>query len=284
MAAPRLPFAVRVAGLRVRRHVSEALHPQVLARQVAGTDDFPVIVARHTSPLKRVPDGAMAAFSDEKEHNLRLAARRLDGLVIAPGEVFSFCRTVGKTTRWRGYRGALELRHDKLVAAVGGGLCQLANLLYLVALDVDAEIVERHHHSVDLFRDVERTVPFGLGATVFYNYLDLRFRTTLPFPVRLGVRVEPPLLVCEVRARQALPFRVRVVETDQRFFRRDGVVYRANRVWRVVEGLAPQTEGQGDADVPASARRCRRELLMVNEARVLYEADDLVDGTGRPRQ
>jgi len=162
------------------------------------------------------------------------------------------------------------------VAAVGGGLCQLANLLYLPALDIDAAVVERHHHGVDLFRDAGRTVPFGVGATVFYNYLDLRFRNALSFPVRLGVRVEPPLLTCEMRAVRPLPFVVRLIETDHRFFRRDGVVYRANRVWREVEELAAPTHAVAD---PAwvGSRPSRLELLLVNESRVLYEADDLVD-------
>ena len=263
VAVPQLPFAVRVALLRVRRRATEALQPQPVARRVSGGDRFPLVVAARTSPLKRSPDGPIAAFGEEKAHNLRLAAERIDGLVIAPGEVFSFCRSVGKTTRRRGYRPALELREGKLVAAVGGGLCQLANLLYLLALDLDVAVVERHHHSVDLFRDAGRTVPFGLGATVFYNYLDLRFRNTLPFPLRLGARVDPPLLVAEVRATRPLPFVVRLIETDHRFFRRGDAVYRTNRIWREIR--------------PLTGSPLRLELLLVNESRVLYEAGDLVD-------
>jgi vancomycin resistance protein VanW len=191
-----------------------------------------------------------------------LAAAKVNGAVIAPNQVFSFCRTVGKTTSSAGYLPALELIQGELRAEIGGGLCQLSNLLFLLALDINAEIVERHRHSFDLFRDVERTVPFGCGATVFYNYVDFQFRNTLPFAVLLNVRVDPEVLHAEARAMEPLPFDVRVYETDHRFFRRDGAVYRANRIWRQVRWH--------------DGRHCEPELIAANECRVLYPADDLV--------
>jgi vancomycin resistance protein VanW len=193
---------------------------------------------------------------------LRIACPRVSDLVVEPGEVFSFCRTVGKTTRARGYLPALELIHGELRPEVGGGLCQLSNLLFLLALAVNAEIVERHRHSFDLFRDVERSVPFGCGATVFYNYVDFQFRNTLPFPVLLRFEVETDVLRGEVRAGQPLPFEVHIFMTDHRFFRRGGDIYRANRVWREVRWH--------------DGRDATAELVLVNECRVMYPADDLV--------
>lgn len=81
--------------------------------------------------------------------------------------VFSFTRSVGPSTRSRGYLPALEFRDGQTVTAVGGGLCQLANLIVLLGIEAGLEIVERHRHSLDLFPDAERTAPFGCGATVF---------------------------------------------------------------------------------------------------------------------
>ena len=254
----------RVSYHRLRRHIDWWLHPLAWACRSGDREQFPEVVAARSSPLKRAPEGAIAAYTQEKTHNLQLAAGKMDGLVIEPGQVFSFCRTVGKTTRRGGYLPALELLEGELRAEVGGGLCQLSNLLFLLAADINAEIVERHRHSFDLFRDVERTVPFGCGATVFYNYVDLQFRNTLPFAVLLSVDVQPSLLKAQVRAPRSLPLRVRIVETDHRFFRREGQVYRANRVWKEVEWL--------------DNRPSTRELLIVNECEVLYPADDLVDG------
>lgn len=255
-------FWARVAAHRLIRRIEWTLHPRPWAVTKGDVGEFRELVAARASPLKRAPDGAIAAHSDEKAHNLRIAARGLDRLVIAPGHVFSFCRTVGKTTARQGYLPALELIEGNLRPETGGGLCQLSNLLFLLAVDINAEIVERHRHSFDLFRDVERTVPFGCGATVFYNYVDFQFRNTLALPVMLIVKVEPPRLTAEVRAPQPLPFTVRLIETDHRFFRRDAQVFRANRIWKEIE---PR-----DGGAPV------RELLMANECRVLYPADDLV--------
>lgn len=257
-----IPFCARVAYHRCRRYLDWRLHPLPWAMRHEDAGQYPIVLSVRQSPLQRAPDGAIAAFTEEKIQNLCLAAAKVDDLVIAPGQVFSFCRTVGRTSPREGYLPALELHEGRLLPSVGGGLCQLANLLFLLAIDINAEIVERHRHSYDLFRDTERTVPFGCGATVFYNYVDFQFRNTLPFPVVLRVGVAPPLLTAEIRARESLPFRTKIVETDHRFFRRAGTVYRANRLWKEVVWL----DGR-----PAS-----RELLFSNECRVMYPADDLV--------
>jgi len=255
-------FRSKVACHRLRRRLDWLLHPLPWAAGRGAPDGFPVVVSARDSPLRRAPDGAIAAYTEEKTHNLMLAAAKVNGAVIAPNQVFSFCRTVGKTTSSAGYLPALELIQGELRAEIGGGLCQLSNLLFLLALDINAEIVERHRHSFDLFRDVERTVPFGCGATVFYNYVDFQFRNTLPFPILLRSWVDSEMLRAGARAAQSLPFDVRVCETDHRFFRRDGAVYRANRVWRQVHWH--------------DGRHWEPELITANECRVLYPADDLV--------
>ena len=108
-----------------------------------------------------------------KIHNLRLAARRLDGIVVPAGEEFSFWRQLGRATRWRGYVAGRELREGCLVPSIGGGLCQLSNGIYDAALRAGLQVVERHRHT--------QVVPGSLAesdrdATVFWNYRDLRLR------------------------------------------------------------------------------------------------------------
>ncbi|OPZ84445.1 MAG: Vancomycin B-type resistance protein VanW [bacterium ADurb.Bin429] len=255
-------FGLRVMVHQLRRYAEWLLHPRPWAVGRGKLDEYPVLAVERSSPLQRAPDGAISSYCAEKTRNLRLACAKVDGLVIAPGEVFSFCRAVGPTTRQAGYLPALELRDGALGPAVGGGLCQLANLLFLLAVQVNAEIIERHRHSYDLFRDVGRTVPFGCGATVFYNYVDFQFRNTLPFPLLLRAAVEPPELHSALYAREPLPFTATIVETDHRFFRRDGDIYRANRLWR---------------DVAWHDGHTTHELLFENECRVLYDAEDLVE-------
>ncbi|HTD36943.1 MAG TPA: VanW family protein [Candidatus Limnocylindrales bacterium] len=112
-------------------------------------------------------------LTNGKIQNLRLAVRRVDGCSVAAGEVFSFWHQVGRATRRRGFAAGRELRQGCTVPSVGGGLCQLSNALYDAALGAGCQIVERHAHT--------QVVPgslaeIGRDATVFWNYVDLRFR------------------------------------------------------------------------------------------------------------
>jgi len=108
--------------------------------------------------------------------NLKAAVPLLTGLLVRPGETFSFCKTIGQPTRARGFTDGMELSHGVARAGVGGGLCQLSNLLHWLVLHSPLTVVERHHHSFDPFPDDGRVLPFGSGATVFFNYRDFRFR------------------------------------------------------------------------------------------------------------
>lgn len=108
-----------------------------------------------------------------KVQNLRIAVRNLNGIVIPKGEVFSFWKQFGRASRSRGYAVGRELREGCLIPARGGGICQLSNALYDLALKSDCEVVERHSHT--------RIIPgsaaeAGRDATVAWNYIDLRFR------------------------------------------------------------------------------------------------------------
>ena len=119
-----------------------------------------------------------------KVQNLRTAARLLDGVVIPPGQVLSFWKQVGRPSSSAGFVPGRMLRQGCLLPSVGGGLCQLSNALFQVALEGGCEIVERHAHS--------RAVPgsaaaVGRDATVAWNYIDLRFRA--PFDLRLEVKL-----------------------------------------------------------------------------------------------
>lgn len=125
-----------------------------------------------------------------KIQNLRVAARRLDGIVISANRIFSFWRHVGRATRRGGYVMGRELREGCIVPAVGGGLCQLSNALYDAARRAGLEIVERHAHSVVVRGSLAE---FNRDATIFWNYVDLRFRSDRD--VRLEVRLTETNLI-----------------------------------------------------------------------------------------
>ena len=72
--------------------------------------------------------------------------------------------------------GGMVLHNGGFKPGVGGGLCQLSNLIYWMTLHTPLTVVERWRHSYDVFPDAERTQPFGSGATVAYNHIDLQIR------------------------------------------------------------------------------------------------------------
>lgn len=206
---------------------------------------------------------APQGVADGKETNIALGASAVDRIVVGPGEVFSFCRTVGPPTRRRGFVPGLEMHDREFTYAEGGGLCQLANLLFGLAVHADAEIVERHRHSFDLFPDTDRTVPFGFGATVFYNHVDFRFRNTLDQRLLLRTWIEGDRLRGEARLERCPGWRIRVAEAGHRFFREDGAIWRENRLLR----CRVSTNGGEDEPVP----------LIANRAKVLYPAEHLLE-------
>jgi vancomycin resistance protein VanW len=82
-----------------------------------------------------------------KIHNLRLAIKRLDGVEVPAGAIFSFWKQVGRASRLKGFVAGRELREGCIIPNIGGGLCQLSNALYDAALQANFEIVERHAHT-----------------------------------------------------------------------------------------------------------------------------------------
>ena len=92
--------------------------------------------------------GADMTYQQNKVHNLKLAARMLNGVVIRPGETFSFWQLVRHADREEPYRDALTLRDGAIVPEYGGGLCQHSNLLYWMFLHSPLSMVERHAHGI----------------------------------------------------------------------------------------------------------------------------------------
>jgi vancomycin resistance protein VanW len=129
--------------------------------------------ASHATPLLRQLKDVDMVLQQNKITNLRLAAACLDGVKLAPGERFSYWRLIGRPTRRRGFKSGMVLQNGQVRSGVGGGLCQLSNLIYWITIHTPLRVVERHRHNYDVFPDTARSQPFGSGATCFYNYGDL---------------------------------------------------------------------------------------------------------------
>ena len=104
---------------------------------------LPYEIFRHETPVYRNLPRVDRWLQDNKKINLQLAVRRLNGIVIQPGETFSYWRLIGKPTRRRGYVDGMVLFYGRFKTGVGGGLCQLSNLIYWTALHTPLVVTER---------------------------------------------------------------------------------------------------------------------------------------------
>jgi len=130
------------------------------------------------------------AHFEGKLHNLTLAARKLDGLRVRPGATVSFWRIVARPSQARGFQTGRAIVNDRLGADIGGGLCQVASLLYELGLRGGAQIVERHPHSRDLYTEETRFTPLGLDAAIVWGFKDVRWSNPHAIDVVLALRVE----------------------------------------------------------------------------------------------
>ncbi len=225
-------------------------------------ETLPETVVTHRSILMRKLAGTDETLQRNKITSLRTAAACIDGVIINPGEVFSFWRLVGNPVERRGFLPGLQLSFGELVSMVGGGLCQFSNLLHWMVLQAPLEVTERHRHSVDPFPDYRRTVPFGTGATVFYNYLDFMFKNNTPWRFQVKTWVDENNLQGEIRCEKDLPSIFSVEERNHRFIRIGGTVYRENELWRIeTDSVTSEILAEG--------------LLMKNHAEVRYDVTEI---------
>ena len=151
-------------------------------------------------------------YQYNKITNLRLAAARLDGVVLRPGETFSYWRLIGRPSRRKGYLDGIVLFCGTFRPGVGGGLCQMSNLIFWMTLHTPLTVVERYRHSYDVFPDCGRTQPFGSGATCVYPYRDLMIRNDTQDTYQMRVRVGKTDLEGEWRVSAEPTERYEVVE------------------------------------------------------------------------
>ena len=194
MAAPK---GLRIGVALARRAWRDWGARPRLARARVGENGF-------RPALEIVQEIKPSAFLEGKLANLRLGAERLDGVIIAPGETFSFWKLVGRPSAAAGFAVGRSIRGDQVGGDVGGGLCQLSGITYETGLRAGLDVIERHPHSRDLYGEEDRFTPLGLDATVVWPYKDLRLRNPFSTPVQLRFAVRDMTLAAGILAPQAL--------------------------------------------------------------------------------
>lgn len=227
-----LTYRLAVEKNILQRRLTDALSGLSFA-ETRQKEPLPHLIYAHNSLIRRTLGQVDPRLQDNKAVSLGLAAPCVDGVLIRPGETFSFWRLVGRCTAKRGFLPGMVLHDGVPREGVGGGMCQFTNLLHWMALHSDLTVTERHHHDqYDLFPDFGRQVPFGVGTSILYNYLDYRLRNDTPDTYQLLVHSDGRYLRGQLRCTAAPPHVWHLSCQEESFSREDGHWYRSNQVIR----------------------------------------------------
>lgn len=257
-----LTYRLSVQMRTAQRHLADFAGRQQFAN-VRQTDALPVRIYAHRSLIRRKLGHVDPHLQENKAVNLALSCPRISGVLIRPGETFSFFALNGNCRAADGYLPGLTVTRDGTAADIGGGLCQMTNLIHWMVLHTPLCITEHHHHDqFDLFPDYGRQLPFGCGTSIFANYIDYRFYNPTPRTYQLLLWITDTHLCGELRADAPQPESYHVYAEDEHFSRAGSTVYRNNVVVR--ETIDKRT-----------GNRTARTIIKVNHARVLYDTAGL---------
>ncbi len=219
--------------------------------------DCPYTLIEHKSKLLRKLKDVDMHLQYNKITNLRLAIAPIDGVVISPGETFSIWRMVGRPSARKGYKVGMMIHNGKVAEGVGGGLCQLGNLIYWMVLHSPLTITERWRHSFDVFPDVNRTIPFACGATLAYNYIDLQFKNNTDKTFKINLWLDDEFLHGSLQCDHVCDLKYEVYEKDHRIVLQSwGGYTRHNQIWRKIMNVETGEE--------------THELVTANDAIMMY--------------
>ena len=208
---------------------------------------LPFIIYDHKSLIRRTLGEVDPQLQENKATNLSIAAPKISHILIKPNEEFSFWKCVGTCTKEKGYLEGLYVYSNGMGQGIGGGLCQMSNLIHWMVLHTPLEITEHHHHDqIDLFPDHGRVVPFGTGTSVAYNYVDYRFKNNTKNTYQLILYTTDKYLCGELRCDSELDMKYHIYTEDEHFRKEDDGIYRCGKVMRKcvdkVTGLTTSNE------------------------------------------
>lgn len=221
---------------------------------------LPYMVFETSIPMLNENSGFDMRYQINKVHNLKLAARTLNRVVIGPDETFSFWQLVRWADREEKYKDGLNLVDGKIVASYGGGLCMLSDTLFWMFLHTPLTIAERHGHAVKSFPSTAEDVPCGTDATVGEGWLDLKVRNETDNTFQIEVSFDDKHMHGRILSKNIVGFEYFVFNPSV-FYRKEG---------KKIYQIAPVCRKETDRD---TGKQIERELY-VNRCEIAYRLPD----------
>ncbi len=200
--------------------------------------------------------------SQNRSSNVELAASKINGTVLMPGEEFSYNKTVGERTAANGFKSAPVFENGETVQGMGGGVCQVSSTLYSAVLYAGLPVLERQNHSL-----VVSYVPKGQDATVAYGSIDFRFKNDTKGPIKISAKTAGKRI--EISIWGAKPEKEKKVEI----------------VSSVTGTIAPTTQETVDPSLAAGTKKvvsAGKTGYVVATVRKIYENGVLVKSENMP--
>lgn len=253
-----LTYQMAVCKNKIHRYLLWMMDDRIYA-STKSAEPLDEVVIQHRSLIRRTLGNVDQRLQNNKAINLALAVPHVDGVIIKPGETFSFWRLVGACKKYKGYLEGLMIKGGKVESGIGGGMCQFTNLIHWMVLHSPLTIIEHHHHNtIDMFPDYKRQLPFGTGTSIMHNYLDYRFTNHTNQTFQLLIHTDDTYLCGELRCEEPLKESYQIIEKEHYFVKEGQDYYRCNKVVKETFDLTTKTIKQ-------------QALVIENYARVIYD-------------
>lgn len=252
-------YAISVKKEIYKRQLTDKMSGEKFAKTKT-QEKLPFVVATHCSNMIKRAPGVDLTLQFNKADNIRLACAGINGIVVKPGETFSFWQLVGNPSKKNGFKDGRVIHQNKIIAGTGGGLCNLSNTVHLMILESPMTVTEFHTHSDALAPDPGKRVPLSAGTSVSYNNVDFRFKNNTDQAIQLLMWCDGEDLKAELRSEREFDWCYEIVEEDHHFAKEGDKFFRVSKIFRAVKDRK-------------TGKEVGKELIWDNHSEVMFDYD-----------
>lgn len=242
----------------LKMHLSESKYAKVKSAEL-----LPNKIFETSSLMLNQNSGFDIKYQQGKVHNLKLAARTVNGILIRPGETFSFWQLVRFADRREPYKEGLKLVDGRIVGDYGGGLCQLSGMLFWLFLHTPLTVVERHGHAVESIPPATEDLPCGTDAAISEGWLDLKIRNDTDNTFQIGINFDDNFMYGCILSQNPLGMEYSVFNSSVSYVKRQEKTY--------------QTAVVCLSETDKKTFMKKEKNLYVNQCEIAYELPDSIN-------
>lgn len=196
-------------------------------------EQLPYLVASSKTNMINQKSGYDIIYQKNKVVNLQIASQDMNKIVLNPKETFSFYKLLKKNNHKKKYKEGLVLINGKIVAQKGGGICQLSNLIYYVALMTPLTIIERHGHKVKSLPNPDPDSLEGVDATISSGWLDLKILNDTKDKYQIIIDFQDEYMTVSIYSDKKPEIYYEIINENFTYFRKNNKIYESVDVIKV---------------------------------------------------